>query len=799
MADDNNIKLGLEIEKDGVVKGFDFVDDRAVKSAKASAIAFEEAFQNQEQKVKDSINAFAKLSENLTTKSAKESAQAFDEIFKQQAKQAKASADAALKAVYDPTLISKSAKESADVFAENFNQTLDGRSFGAQLGRGLSSMAFDVKDLAASWYLVKEAVDLVARATRATIQIIKDGEAEFKLDTRFKAFAENAGLAADTLKAGLSAATGGFVGESEQLRIANEAIIALGKNASRLPEVFTLARKTYSVFGGDVVGNANAIVDAVSTLNTRQLRQQGININAEKAVADYARTLGTLPKFLTDAQKQTAVLNAILELQNTRFKDVEVSAGKASDAFAKTSVALSEAYDDLAKIVALKFGETFKDGAEGIASFTESLRKQAEYSTLSESTTEGLTRKVEILQKTTDAFAKEWENKSFFERVFDASRLNIQNERLEELEKLKQKLKEVNAEATKQVGAGSAPTATPSGDSGGGGDAGVNEAILNARRDLSAKVLDIQRAQFDAERALAEKKFQQDATMANLATAQLFAYEAEKQRAMQQTADAEKFMRENGINDELAKNTIKESIERQHKANMEAIDLEFREREKQTLDKNLMDVTSMADAWTQVLAGMKTQTLTTIRTMSQLFVDLGKTASSVFKTQISNAIFAMAQGMQTGEDAAQMLFTTMLNSMAQLLIGEGTGWVLVGAARTWAGDPTGPALIGAGAAMTGFGAILASISAANGGAMQVGAAASTAGASAGGGSTSSVTSPTTTGENVTPPSEGEARTPTTQVAVNINGNVFDRRETGLEIAKILEEQFSSQGLKVVGV
>ena len=797
MADDNNIKLGLEIEKDGVVKGFDFVDERAEKSAKASAIAFEEAFQNQEQMLKESVANFAKLTENLTNKSAKESAQAFEDIFKQQAKQAKASADEALKAIYKPDAVAKSARESAEVFAQNFSKTLDGSSITARIGEGFKGLSSNLTNIAAGFYLASTAARAAASAVKMVFDAVKNGEAEFKLDKAFTSFAANAGIAANDLRQGIKGALDGFVDEGSSLKLANEAIVNLGQNASRLPEIFTLARKTYQLTGGDILSNANAIIDAVSSLNTRQLRSQNIFINAEKAIADYARQIGTLPKFLNETQKQTAILNAVLEQQNTKFKDVELSSGQAADAMTRASVAAKEAYDDISKIAALTLGDTFKSAAEGVTGLTSTFRKQVEFAALNENAIGDLTKKVEILDAKTKEYAKSLQGKGFFERAFFTQGLAEYKEQVAELERLRKKLAEVNAEAGKKV---VAPIAAPSNNGvSAGNDSAVNEAIISARRDLSAKVLDIQRQQFDAERALAQKKFQLDQSDANRDLVYQYAVEAEKLRAKQQAADTEKFIEENGIKDKASQNAIKEGLERTHQANMAAIGLDFARQEDDTIVQRTLNIKSIGEAWSITMNTIKRDVFDNIKTMSQLFTQLGKTASTVFKTQINSAIFAMAQGMQTGEDAANMLFTTMLNSMAQLLIGEGTGWMLVGAARTWAGDPSGPALIGAGAAMTGFGAILASISAANGGAMGVGAAGATAGATAGGGSTSSVSSPTTTAENITPPSEGEARTPTTQVAVTINGNVLDRRETGLEIAKILEEQFSSQGLKVVGV
>jgi hypothetical protein len=52
--------------------------------------------------------------------------------------------------------------------------------------------------------------------------------------------------------------------------------------------------------------------------------------------------------------------------------------------------------------------------------------------------------------------------------------------------------------------------------------------------------------------------------------------------------------------------------------------------------------------------------------------------------------------------------------------------------------------------------------------------------------------------DIVAPEDTEPLTPQTAVNLTINGNVLDRRETGLEIARILEEQFADQGLVIRG-
>lgn len=68
-----------------------------------------------------------------------------------------------------------------------------------------------------------------------------------------------------------------------------------------------------------VIGQVNStealdsLVHGILTQNTEVLRNVGINIDAAKAQSDYAKSIGVSTKELTASQKQTAILNAVLQ------------------------------------------------------------------------------------------------------------------------------------------------------------------------------------------------------------------------------------------------------------------------------------------------------------------------------------------------------------------------------------------------------------------------------------------------------------------------------------------------------
>jgi hypothetical protein len=96
--------------------------------------------------------------------------------------------------------------------------------------------------------------------------------------------------------------------------------------------------------------------------------------------------------------------------------------------------------------------------------------------------------------------------------------------------------------------------------------------------------------------------------------------------------------------------------------------------------------------------------------------------------------------------------------------------------------PNGGALIAAGAALATFGGVLAGL----GSAKETGGGVATAG---GGSSVSN--------DPVTAIPETEKQKPVTQVQVNIQGNVLDRRETGMAIMDVIREEFYGRDNQVV--
>lgn len=201
-------------------------------------------------------------------------------------------------------------------------------------------------------------VELIAAAGLASIAVGYLGaqlattlkaERNEQISNSFNAIAASAGLAGDSLRNGLLAASNGLADDEDILQAANRAIIQLGSNAEIIPRTMDIARKATALFGGDLIQNFEKINDAMATGNTRLLKQFGIVIDTDVAYKSYAKSIGSTADRLSDAGQKQAVMNAALETAAVKFKDVDEGSTKATQAFTRFKVSLGELGDTIAK------------------------------------------------------------------------------------------------------------------------------------------------------------------------------------------------------------------------------------------------------------------------------------------------------------------------------------------------------------------------------------------------------------------------------------------------------------------
>ncbi len=169
------------------------------------------------------------------------------------------------------------------------------------------------------------------------------------------------------------------------------------------------------------------------------------------------------------------------------------------------------------------------------------------------------------------------------------------------------------------------------------------------------------------------------------------------------------------------------------------------------------------------------------------FKKLGGTMLSSFGNAAGQAFAAFGKAVAKGENALSAFLNSLLASFGAAMIQMGTMYILQGIAATWAMQPNGPGLIAAGAALAAFGGILSALG--GGGASSAGAG---AGGGGGGGGASGAMSADVGGQEDV--AALEPRKPETNITVQVQGNILDRRQTGLEIAEVIQETFGTNGI-----
>lgn len=798
MADDNKIQFDIELNEGSVDSSFKVIDDRAVKSAKSSAAVFGEAFQKQEQDLQDSISRIVKSTKDVATKSAKESAAVFGETFKKQDEIYKASVknslDNAIAKITGSNAIKKSAQESASVFEEAFSKGLlkDGSesifdSLIPQNGLAVRGLA----DLAGGFFLLKSAADVAFGVIKAGLEFIVEGEREIKLDRRFAALATQAGVASDVIKNQLTAATSGLVDETKLLEVGSEAFIKLGANAKALPQILELARKTYTAFGGDIVENTDKITNAIFSGQTRQLRGLGILIDTDKVYKEYARSLGTVVPLLSEQQRQTALLNAVLEKGREQFKNVAVDSDSAGAAFTRLAVARKNLGDALAIKTAEQSSGFFALLANGAAALSDQFTKLLTRDPI-QKTKERIVELQDRLKQTEETLNRAQNSYTSYGRGGSAFFEKLKNEAVQlrgEIAKYQAQVTTA-AQAQQKLAKDTEAAAKAAAGAGAGGVDTSSDEFLRRRQDLTLKVVELNNQVRASEVQLAQDQFTRLQNGANLEA--LF-YQQKLQAAEifnQQRQQLDKFYQENGVVDETLRQQGREALEQAHLNRMLQLQMGYEAQKKQIFIEGETQALTVGMSFQSVMEGINEQAQETSVNASKNFKNLGRSMLQSVGQASANAFAAFGQAIAQGDDALTAFGKSLLNSLGQMAIQMGANFILQGIAYTYAGLANGPPLIAAGAALAAFGGILS----ASGGAgpRDVSGGGGTAGGGIGSIADNDVVNSPDGFEDTEP------LTPQTAVSVVINGNVLDRRETGLEIAKILEEQFADQGLVIRG-
>lgn len=235
--------------------------------------------------------------------------------------------------------------------------------------------AFD-KSFSMAVISANQGIELLKKAIaglEAAFDFALKGEEIGAIGARFEILANQAGLVPQNIEEGISRAVKGTVDMEDALSSASRAMATLGENSNKIPEIFELAKKTASVFGGETTDRFEQISSAIASGNTRILRNVGLIVNADTVYKEYAKSIGTAAENLNEAQKQHALMNAVLEKGNGVFGAINSSLTPMNESFKKLVVSIKEFGDTAAVAFNKAFGPTASKLFGDMSSFLDAL------------------------------------------------------------------------------------------------------------------------------------------------------------------------------------------------------------------------------------------------------------------------------------------------------------------------------------------------------------------------------------------------------------------------------------------
>jgi len=173
-------------------------------------------------------------------------------------------------------------------------------------------------------------------------------QAAEKAEYAFKKVADQVGVSATALRTALQNASGGTADMTETLQAATRGLreSLSGEQLGRLMEI---ARAQSIETGQTVTQTFEQITVAVANGSERMLKQMGIVIDGDRALRDYARTLGTQPDLLNEAGRAQAYYAAVVEKTKNNIADTSSEAVKHKETLERMATEGRQHYEKLGK------------------------------------------------------------------------------------------------------------------------------------------------------------------------------------------------------------------------------------------------------------------------------------------------------------------------------------------------------------------------------------------------------------------------------------------------------------------
>ena len=144
------------------------------------------------------------------------------------------------------------------------------------------------------------------------VESSKLGREQQLQEATFKSFAQSVGVAGDVLAAQIEKVAGGIIDSGDAMKIAMRGL-SEGLQPAQIVTLTDAARQLAKSIGVDAVDAYQDLTEAITTGQSRRLKEIGITIDQEQALKTYAASIGTTVEQLSTAGKAQALFNAVME------------------------------------------------------------------------------------------------------------------------------------------------------------------------------------------------------------------------------------------------------------------------------------------------------------------------------------------------------------------------------------------------------------------------------------------------------------------------------------------------------
>lgn len=196
----------------------------------------------------------------------------------------------------------------------------------------------------------------------------------------FDGLAKTAHTTGDALLSALRNASHGEINDLNLELAANRAqLLGVAHDADTFSRLMDVARSRAQEMGSTTQQAFDDIVTGVGRASPRILDNLGIIISEKDAYDAYSRSIGKSADALTDAERKTAILNAVLEQGEATMKATGGAADDGASSLARASAAIDNAKAALGGLISLKVAPFADDlakignAAAGVGSISQAL------------------------------------------------------------------------------------------------------------------------------------------------------------------------------------------------------------------------------------------------------------------------------------------------------------------------------------------------------------------------------------------------------------------------------------------